>query len=59
MFDTGVQVAEKGETLEEGGEERPSGAKAHVHIAPLTARLKPCPFKAAAQHKSLAPMTSS
>ena len=37
----------EGKGLGEEPEERPSGAKAHVHIAAFAARLKSCPFKAA------------
>jgi hypothetical protein len=40
------QAAEKGMISWPIPEGRPSGAKAHIDIAALTARLKPSPFKA-------------
>jgi hypothetical protein len=41
-----LQAAEKRGTGGEFAEKLPSGAKARVDSTPLTARLKPCPFKA-------------
>jgi tRNA modification GTPase len=41
--DSDGQSAENGETAREIPEEHPSGAKAHVDFAALTARLKSCP----------------
>jgi hypothetical protein len=43
---TTEQAAEKRGTGGEFAEKLPSGAKARADSAPLTARLKPCPFKA-------------
>jgi hypothetical protein len=42
---TTKQAAEKRGTGGEFAEKLPSGAKARVDFTPLTARLKPCPFK--------------
>jgi hypothetical protein len=39
----GLQVAEKGQYLNEGHEMHPSGAKALVDLIAFTARLKSCP----------------
>jgi hypothetical protein len=38
-----LQAAEKGQMLNEKPEKRPSGAKAHVDLIALAARLKSCP----------------
>jgi hypothetical protein len=43
------QAAEKGSTWSKEPEEHTSGAKAPVDLVAFTARLKPCPFKTAAQ----------
>jgi hypothetical protein len=43
------QAAEKGLILEERPEKHTSGAKALVDLIAFAARLKPCPFKTAAQ----------
>jgi hypothetical protein len=40
------QAAEKGLISTKMPEKHTSGAKAHADFKPLTARLKPCPFKA-------------
>jgi 16S rRNA (cytosine967-C5)-methyltransferase len=40
-----LEAAEKEGRVGKGPEKRPSGAKAHVDDAALSARLKPCPFK--------------
>ena len=45
--DEGFTGCGKTRDLGEIGEERPSGAEAHVDSAAFAARLKPCPFKAA------------
>jgi hypothetical protein len=45
------QVTEKVEFACSGWEEHPSGAKARANIAALAARLKPSPFKTAAQQE--------
>ena len=41
-----LKATEKHGTGDEFAEKHPSGAKARVDSTPLTARLKPCPFKA-------------
>jgi hypothetical protein len=46
---TTEQLAEKVEFAYSGWEKHPSGAKARANIAALAARLKPCPFRTAAQ----------
>jgi hypothetical protein len=45
------QLAEKVEFACSGWEKHPSGAKACADIAVIAARLKPCPFKTAAQQE--------
>jgi hypothetical protein len=41
--DRALQAAEKGQMPNEKPEKRPSGAKAHVDLIALAARLKSCP----------------
>jgi hypothetical protein len=50
-YGTAKQLAEKVEFACLGWEKHPSGAKARADIATLAARLKPCPFKTAAQQE--------
>jgi hypothetical protein len=45
IIGTTKEAAEKGRMKGENPEKHPSGAKALVDFAALTARLKPCPFK--------------
>jgi hypothetical protein len=49
---TTSQAAEKLGVSGEIGEKHPSGAKAHVHFAALTARLKSCPDAYGSSDKS-------
>jgi hypothetical protein len=45
------QLAEKGLILAGNRGKHPSGAKARVHYLAVTARLKSCPFKTAAEQE--------